>query len=212
MDPLPTIAAETLPATVNRLKSKLPRRFFLLLAGVTEKQLVRQVECRKAENPILRSKLLARGTVTPTDRPRSTLPDYQFASDRQHWWLVNAADTGYPIRGYLRVKTEGDDPHMFGPEGFWAAKDAPIIYVRAAHHTKNTSAQLFWETADKPGFDAKQSVRFDVVPGGKYHTYRVDLSASPAYRGFIRRLRLDPVDSGARGEYVDIEYIATRKK
>jgi hypothetical protein len=143
-------------------------------------------------------------------RPKSPLPDYRFASDRRHWWFVNAADSGYPIRGHLRVKTEGDDPHMFGPEGFWAAKDAPTVYVRAAHHTKNAVAELFWETADHPGFDVNQSVRFAVVPDGKYRTYAVDLSAAPTYRGFIRRLRFDPVATGAPGEFVDIEFISAR--
>lgn len=145
-------------------------------------------------------------------RPKSALPDYRFARDRQHWWLANTTDTGLPLKGHLRVKTEGDDPHLFGPEGHWAAADAPTIYVRAAHHTKNAVAELFWETTDKPGFPAKQSVRFDVTPDGKFHTYAIDLSAAPAYRGTIRRLRFDPVTTGTAGEYVDIEFISTKKE
>ena len=30
-------------------------------------------------------------------RPKSAVPDYRFTKDRQHWWLVNAHDTGFPL-------------------------------------------------------------------------------------------------------------------
>ena len=101
---------------------------------------------------------------------------------------------------------------MFGPEGCWAAKDAPVIYVRAAYSTNNKAAELYWETADSPGFDTKQKVQFTVEPDGKYRTYEVDLSASPSYRGMLRRLRFDPVTTGAVGDYVDIEFISAKKE
>lgn len=51
------------------MKSTL-QAFFLLLAGATEKQLVRQVEYLKAENDILRSKLPKRIAVTGAERER----------------------------------------------------------------------------------------------------------------------------------------------
>jgi len=51
------------------MKSTL-QAFFLLLAGATEKQLIRQVEYLKAENQILRSKLPTRITVTAAERER----------------------------------------------------------------------------------------------------------------------------------------------
>ncbi len=51
------------------MKSTL-QAFFLLLAGATEKQLVRQVEYLKAENEILRSKLPNQITVTTAERER----------------------------------------------------------------------------------------------------------------------------------------------
>lgn len=51
------------------MKSTL-QAFFLLLAGATEKQLVREVEYLKAENEILRSKLPKQITVTAAERER----------------------------------------------------------------------------------------------------------------------------------------------
>ena len=143
-------------------------------------------------------------------RPKSALPDYNFATDRQHWWFQNAADTGYPIRRHLRLKVEKDDPQMYGPEGFWEAKDVPKIYIRAAYRTQNMTAELFWETTEQPGFPPDQSVRFTVKPDGKVRTYEVELSHSPTYRGKIRRLRFDPVETGVAGDAVDVESISAK--
>lgn len=144
-------------------------------------------------------------------RPKSDVPDYRFAGNRQHWWCVNAEDTGFPIKGALRLKIEKDDPQLYGPDGCWKAKDVPKVFIRAAYRTKNTTAELFWETTEKPGFASEQKVRFTVEPDGKFHTYEVDLSASPAYRGNIRRLRFDPVEIGAVGETVDVEFISSKR-
>jgi hypothetical protein len=145
-------------------------------------------------------------------RPKSSLPDYRFRKDRQHWWLVNADDTGWPVQGCWRLKVEQDDPQMIGPEGGWDAKRVPKIFIRAAYRTKNTAAEPFWERTEKPGFRPEQSVRFPIKPDGELRTYEVDLSRSPAYRGRIRRLRFDPVEAGGAGETVDVELISARKE
>lgn len=145
-------------------------------------------------------------------RPKSSLPDYRFEQDRQHWCLVNAEDTGYPVQGCLRLKIEKDDPHLIGPEAFWDAADVPKLYIRAAYRTKKRVAEVFWATKDKLGFSPERRVQFHVEPDGRFRTYEVDLSRSATYRGKITGLRFDPVDSGAAGEQVDITFISFEKK
>lgn len=144
-------------------------------------------------------------------RPQSNLPDYRFQNNRQHWWFQNAADFGYRAQAGLHLKVEQDDPQLYGPESFWNASDVPKIYIRAAFRTKHKVAQLFWQTAEKPGFSAEQSIRWDIETDGTFRTYEVDLSTSPAYKGTIRRLRFDPVDRGNVGETVDVEFISALK-
>ncbi len=141
-------------------------------------------------------------------RPQTNLPDYHFKNDRQHWWFQNAEDSGYPFKEGLHLKMEKNDPQLYGPEAAWNSKDVPKLYIRAAFRTKNSRAQLFWQSADRPGFPPDQNIRFDIVPDGMFRTYEVDLSASPAYQGTIRRLRLDPVETGNIGETVNLEFIS----
>jgi F5/8 type C domain len=134
-------------------------------------------------------------------------PDYHFSTDRQGWWYWNAADTGAPISGALHFKPSADDPEMFGPEGIWAAQDAPKLYIRAAYHTTQDRAQVFWRTP-WDDFTEERSLQFAVNNDGNFHTYALDLEASPNYTGTIGALRFDPVFGVEPGGTVDVAYIS----
>lgn len=142
-------------------------------------------------------------------RPKDTRPDYHFRRDRQGWTYQNTADTGLPRQGRLRVLLEQNDPQLMGPEQWWQAQNAPSLYLRAAFRTTQTRAELFWSVPGK-GFDAERKVEFDIIPDGKFHIYTIDLASSPRYTGTITGLRLDPVSTGAPGEYMDIASLSWR--
>ncbi len=139
-------------------------------------------------------------------------PRYVFATDRQHWHYNNATDTGWPIRGELHVRLDGPDPKLIGPAAFWHAADGPKLYIRAAYHTKQKTATVMWRTYTERGYDEKKSVTFPIQPDGEYHTYEIDLSASPQYTGPITGLRFDPTPTGEKGDFVKIQWISFRKE
>jgi hypothetical protein len=138
-------------------------------------------------------------------RPKSLNPNYFFGSDRQHWVYANAEDTGWPIKGELRLKMESPDPQMIGPAGFWSALEGPRLKIYAAFKTHETTAQIFWARFDAPGFSQARSLTFEVVPDGKYRLYNIDLSKSPEYKGSITQLRFDPEPDGHLGDEVRIK-------
>jgi hypothetical protein len=144
-------------------------------------------------------------------RPKESLPDYRFAKDLQGWTYANASDDGPPKR-LLKVKLEKDDPQLIGPEGFWLAADVPVIFIRAAFQTKQTTAELYWQTMESRSFNAERSVRFEIVGDGKMRTYAVELSKAKAYCGAIVGLRFDPVEKGNAGEWVEVEMIGGKKE
>lgn len=143
-------------------------------------------------------------------RVKTPAPDYHFAHDRQHWCYANAEDTGFPIQGHLHLEVEKEDPQMIGPEELWDAANVPVLHVRVAYKTKNTTAELFWESAEAPGFAPERRVTFTIIPDGTMRTYDVSLKDSPAYHGLIRRLRFDPVGTGAPGDWVEVESITAK--
>ncbi len=142
--------------------------------------------------------------------PKPAPPDYVFAKDRRHWIYANASDLGWPVKGELWVKLTDKDPQMIGPPGIWKASDAPVIRIRAAFRTTESTAQIFWSRYDSPEFSADKSVTFKVVPDGIYRTYEVNLAASPGYRGMITGIRLDPEPNGHPGDYVRVSEISLK--
>jgi hypothetical protein len=142
---------------------------------------------------------------------RPAPPDYVFTQDRQHWHYVNATDSGWPVHGELKVLMEKDDPQMIGPAGFWKAADAPRLYVRAAFHTGAGQATVFWSRADSQSFADAKTCSFNIIPDGQFHTYEVNLAASPEYHGAITRLRLDPEPAGKAGDFVEVKSIGFHK-
>lgn len=143
-------------------------------------------------------------------RPADERPNYHFTRDRQHWHYINATDTGLPIRRALHVLLVHDDPQLIGPRQCWQADDVPKLFLRAAFHTRPGKADLFWAI---PGgsFSEERKVSFDIIPDGKFHTYAINLSSAPAYKGLIAGLRLDPVPAGAPGEYVEVTSLSWRR-
>ena len=109
---------------------------------------------------------------------------------------------------------------MIGPPCAWQAKDVPKLFVTAAYYVARPQpnsdvARLYWEL-DNEGrpwvadiHDA-QSLDFDVILDGQYHTYALDLASCPAYQGLITQLCFDPIVCGAPGDYVEVSSISYR--
>ena len=74
---------------------------------------------------------------------------------------------------------------------------------------KGKGAQLFW-TTPAWSFNEDASARFDLKADGQFHTYKVDLSKSSAWKSKITSLRFDPTDT--TGATVAIDYIRFLKR
>jgi hypothetical protein len=100
--------------------------------------------------------------------------------------------------GRLVITSTGADPYVHGPavriEGM----------VRANLRMKCSAAgsgQVFWATAEAPGFAEQRSAHFQLIHDGRWHEYAVPLEV----RGTLVGLRLDP--GGAPGR-IEIERLA----
>jgi len=142
---------------------------------------------------------------------RPSPPSYKFEKDRQGWYYVNATDTGWPIQGELNVLLEQDDPQLHGPVGSWQAADAGTLAIQAASHTRGNDARIFWNNLGDERFSENKSLGFTLNGDGNYHTYRVKLTDSRAWRGQIIQLRFDPVGTGHKGEWIRIKSMAFEK-
>ncbi len=125
------------------------------------------------------------------------LPHYYFIQDRQHWSLINATDTGYPLNGSWRVNLGQTNSYLLSPSVLWPAASVPQLFVRIAVTSTNENvAQLYWMNLGDSAFSAVKSVRFGVQPDDQFHNYIVNLAANTNYIGRISRLRFAPLAGG----------------
>ena len=137
-------------------------------------------------------------------------PDYHFANNRQHWFSTYG-DAGVPS-GFLRENLNGPDPSLIGPNTAFAASAYPQIYFAARYvmtsPPANPHAELFWETNNDGGFSEARKQSVTVIPDGRWRIYSFNVGADAAWSGLISQLRLDPVEAGNTGDYVDIAWIS----
>ena len=156
-----------------------------------------------------------RSTVYNLSQNLTSCLSYDFVSDRQHFTIGNAVDTGVPNQ-YWQIVMEENDPQVIGPVCVWKAEDHPKLYINASYSTKqasnSTKGQVFWAGQGPKNFSDTNSVSFDVKTDGLWHMYEVDLSLATTYSGPLYGLRFDPVSAGVPGSYIKLASIHTSSK
>lgn len=147
----------------------------------------------------IRRRFNAMATKTP--------PAWRFLQDRQHWTLRNATDEGFPLNGAWRIKFGAKTPRLESPTQGWRADAAASLQVELAYTGQATTARVAWKRLDHDKYDASQSLPLELIPDGQFHTYRLNLAASPEYRGLLIGLALEPVAQPRPGEQMAIRSI-----
>jgi hypothetical protein len=125
-------------------------------------------------------------------RASKTPSSWHFENSRAGWRFHEARDAGWPIRGQLEITFDSADPQLLSPQFFVRADDAPVLVIDAAFSGASGNAQVFWSTLAEPGFMSARSAAMPVVADGEFREYRLRLADSPAYRGGVTQLRIDP--------------------
>lgn len=134
-------------------------------------------------------------------------PQWRFMENRQHWVLLNARDEGFPLNGEWRVHFGKAIPRLESPLQCWRAEEAPSVELKIAYRGQASTARLFWKRLADDHFDLANSLTWDLVPDGEFHTYYLDLASAPTYRGLIAGLAIEPVSKPRPGEELAIRSI-----
>ncbi len=94
--------------------------------------------------------------------------------------------------GHIRYAVAGGDPYLSCKNNDISFSSNEYDAIQFAIKSENAaSAQLFVVTDNKPNYDDKQSILFNVNNDGEFHTYTVMLSALPDYSGNVIGFRID---------------------
>jgi hypothetical protein len=134
-------------------------------------------------------------------------PSWVFSTHRQHWTLHDATDAGFPLTGEWRITFGGKRPRLEGPAQCWRAEQAGTVVLELRHQGQPSKARLSWKRLGEEHPSARQHVEFDLAPTDAVKEYRIDLSASPEYRGLITGLSFEPIASPQPGGRISIRSI-----
>lgn len=123
-------------------------------------------------------------------------PVWNFKRDRQHWTLRSGTDRGFPLRGEWRLATPAEAIRIESPIHAWRAEQAGSLEIRAAWSGTAQDLRCSWKRMDSDNYDPGKWLSLRLLPGGKFRTYRIDLSESSEYRGLITGLALEVAGPG----------------
>ena len=139
------------------------------------------------------------------------VPAYYFDHDRRGWHFVNASDAGWPVRGELNVTLDRHNPQLIGPVGFWPAAEAGTLVIDASANTADAAGRVYWRNLGDETFTPEKSAPFRVNGDGSDHACRINLAASPRWKGPVIQVRIDPVGPGGPGEWIRVKSITFEK-
>ncbi len=106
--------------------------------------------------------------------------------------------------GVIRYSVGGGDPYISCKSNDISFSSNDFDALQFTIKSENSSnAQLFVVTDNKPNYNDKQSILFNITNDGEFHTYTIMLSALPDYSGNVIGLRLDLGQS--TGENIEIK-------
>lgn len=103
---------------------------------------------------------------------------------------------------YVLYLANKNDPNLLSPAIRVDASTYQYFEITYKNETGNSDAKLYW-TREDAGFAEARAMSIPTITDGKWHTLRVDLSASGEWRGTITQLRFDPTTGGAGNFEID---------
>ena len=79
-----------------------------------------------------------------------------------------------------------------------AAAHTKLQLIVANDHNPAASStlQVYWDRFGDSGFRESWSIKVPISNGGGWQTLNINMSANPAWKGEISRIRIDPVIQG----------------
>ncbi len=137
--------------------------------------------------------------------------DFQFDEDgdTEGWGGAHSLGEITVEGGVLSMTITGADPYIV--RRYLRVPAAGISAIRARMRVgegSTESGQLFWATADAPGFSDQRYLNFDVTADGQWHQYTIPVGDHGGWDSTIIALRFDPStaadDAGTR---VEVDWI-----
>ncbi len=108
----------------------------------------------------------------------------RFASNREHWQLVDALDQGFPIQHSLKLTPTNKTATIISPVMVLDPEVTKTISVKAKYHLKDqsrTNIELVWASGPGTRETSVSGITLPIINDGQEHTYDFQLNKKPTW-------------------------------
>lgn len=140
----------------------------------------------------------------PYDLPVPKLQaSWDFSKPEDRVWTQSNTTTLTYEGGILRTEATNHDPILSSP--FVEIDTAKFRTLEVKMKVDSSGEGQVFFTGKKEALSEDKSVRFKTIIDGEFHTYTIDMSTNPGWKGIITGLRLDPANK--TGAKIEIAYV-----
>ena len=132
----------------------------------------------------------------------NALPRWEFTAARLGWHYHGAGDTGWPIRGELKISPRADVAHdrnelapgqwqIISPEFFLRGDRAAKLSIEAAFAKTGKIVSVLWHGPEGRKANWQVAGKIPIVPDGQMRRYQVPLEKASFESAALTQLRLD---------------------
>ncbi|MBO4950105.1 MAG: S-layer homology domain-containing protein [Clostridia bacterium] len=131
--------------------------------------------------------------------------------------LANTTAPVYDAKEKALVgSTTTNDGHIHSlnmEENFFDAKDVRYMRIRIkTENANNSTFDVFFIDKTNNSWSAEQGYTMSLLDDGEYHDYYIDLSTNALWKGTIRHIRFDPMNTVGKFFIKSIEFLSPNSK
>ncbi|MBL8992267.1 MAG: hypothetical protein JNM63_02940, partial [Spirochaetia bacterium] len=108
----------------------------------------------------------------------------RFEKTREHWQLIDARDTGFPIRNGLKITPTNKTASLVSPVMVLDPETSKTVTVKATYRLKDQerkNIELVWTPGTSPKDLSAGGISLPIVNDGQEHDYVFALNQKPAW-------------------------------
>lgn len=123
----------------------------------------------------------------------NALPHWEFTAARHGWYYRGASDTGWPVRGELKIRPNlaRGEWQIISPEFFLRSEQTAKLVIEAAFEKTGKTIPVFWHGPDSQKSNWQRAGNIPVVPDGQMRRYELPLTKVLPISTVLTQLRFD---------------------
>ncbi|MEI6504086.1 MAG: hypothetical protein WCP21_23990, partial [Armatimonadota bacterium] len=139
----------------------------------------------------------------PYNRPRPPARSHWEFDNKDSWTSAMGMSALSTLGGSLTGLTDSAQPALFGGDTMLDTRQFKALVIGLSV-SAGAQGRVYWKTSLRK-LNRDNSLPLTLIADGAIHEYRLEVAATPGWRGYLEGLRIDPTD--AAGAAIALDYV-----